>query len=97
MMRALMMVVLTACLSGPVVARPSEQAVAEVPLEFRETLGGRGRHLRFENLMRGEDGNTWPFRAEALYLCDPAGANARAALVLCGASPIGPFRRGMRA
>ncbi|WP_146910444.1 hypothetical protein [Arenimonas daejeonensis] len=100
-MRALLLLMLTACLSGPTAARPSEQAVAadappatawaalagtwrgsgevrgmaaEVTLEFRESLGGRGRHLRFENLMRGEDSQAWPFRAEALYLCDPAGA-----------------------
>jgi hypothetical protein len=47
---------------------------AEVELEFRRTLDGLGRHLRFENRMTAEDGKLWVFRAEALYLCDATGA-----------------------
>lgn len=42
---------------------------ARVVLEFRGALDGRGHHLSFSNDMRGADGKTWPFRAEAFYLC----------------------------
>ena len=47
---------------------------AEVELEFRRTLDGQGRHLSFANRMTGNDAAVWMFRAEALYLCDSAGA-----------------------
>jgi len=47
---------------------------AEVELEFRRTLDGQGRQLSFANRMTDNDGKVWKFRAEALYLCDAAGA-----------------------
>lgn len=47
---------------------------ADVELEFRRTLDGQGRHLRFENRMTAEDGKVWLFSAEALYVCDDTGA-----------------------
>ena len=47
---------------------------ANIELEFREALDGRGHHLSFFNRMRAADGKTWPFRAEAFYLCDNNGA-----------------------
>jgi hypothetical protein len=47
---------------------------AAVALVFRPTLGGQGHHLSFENHMRGEDGQEWLFRAEALYLCAADGS-----------------------
>lgn len=47
---------------------------AAVRLRFEATLDGRGRRLSFENAMTGKDGRSWRFLAEALYLCDAAGA-----------------------
>ncbi len=47
---------------------------AQVELEFRPALDGRGRHLRFVNRMAMPGAKTWTFRAEALYLCDGDGA-----------------------
>lgn len=47
---------------------------ANIELEFRDALDGRGRHLAFFNRMRAADGKEWPFRAEAFYLCDKNGA-----------------------
>ncbi len=47
---------------------------AAMELEFRKTLDGQGRHLSFANRMTAKDGQEWMFRAEALYLCDAAGA-----------------------
>ena len=47
---------------------------AQIELEFRGALDGRGHHLSFFNRMRGADGKIWPFRAEAFYLCGEGGA-----------------------
>lgn len=47
---------------------------ANIELEFRPALDGRGHHLAFFNRMRAADGKTWPFRAEAFYLCEKGGA-----------------------
>jgi hypothetical protein len=46
---------------------------ADVELEFRTALGGKGRHLAFVNRMTATDGKQWLFQAEALYLCEPDG------------------------
>ncbi len=46
---------------------------ANVNLEFREAIGGRGHHLRFENAMRTPEGGEWRFQAEAVYLCETPG------------------------
>ncbi len=43
---------------------------AQIELQFRPALDGRGHHLDFRNRMRAADGKEWPFAAEALYLCD---------------------------
>jgi len=45
---------------------------AAIELRFRPALAGRGRHLRFRNVMRSEAGEH-VFGAEALYLCDAGG------------------------
>jgi hypothetical protein len=46
---------------------------ADIDLTFRPALAGQAHHLRFSNLMRGEDGREWRFLAEATYLCSDAG------------------------
>jgi hypothetical protein len=45
---------------------------AEVVFQFSRTLDGRGRQLRFENTMTGNDGAKSIFRADAYYMCDDA-------------------------
>jgi hypothetical protein len=47
---------------------------APIRLRFRDAIGGRGRHLVFENRMRGKDSKELVFSAEALYRCDAKGA-----------------------
>lgn len=46
---------------------------ANIELEFRTALDGRGHHLAFYNRMQAADGKAWPFRAEAFYLCENSG------------------------
>jgi hypothetical protein len=43
---------------------------AQIELQFRPALDGRGHHLSFSSRMRAKDGKQWPFAAEAFYLCD---------------------------
>ena len=50
---------------------------SEVVLQFTAAAGGRGRQLRFENVMTGKDGAKVHFRADAMYLCDEADRTCR--------------------
>jgi hypothetical protein len=50
---------------------------AQVVFQFFNTLDGRGRQLRFENIMTARDGTESYFRADAYYTCDDGARTCR--------------------